>query len=59
MGGEPLHMDATPNGRVLRWSTDSSGASREGRPDDYDVFVHATALQRAGLFGLREGQKVS
>ncbi len=30
-------------------------------PDDgsKDVFVHATALERAGLQGLREGQKVS
>jgi len=24
-----------------------------------DVFVHATALERAGLRGLREGQKVT
>ncbi len=24
-----------------------------------DVFVHATALERAGVRGLREGQKVS
>ena len=24
-----------------------------------DVFVHATALERAGMSGLREGQKVS
>jgi len=30
-------------------------------PDDggKDVFVHATALERAGLRGLTEGQKVS
>ncbi|MEO1205812.1 MAG: cold-shock protein [Pseudomonadota bacterium] len=30
-------------------------------PDDgaKDVFVHATALERAGINGLREGQKVS
>ena len=30
-------------------------------PDDggKDVFVHATALQRAGLTGLHEGQKVT
>lgn len=30
-------------------------------PDDggTDVFVHATALERAGMNGLREGQKVS
>lgn len=30
-------------------------------PDDggNDVFVHATALERAGLHGLAEGQKVS
>ena len=31
------------------------------QPDDgsKDVFVHATALERAGLRGLREGQKVT
>lgn len=31
------------------------------QPDDgsNDVFVHATALERAGLRGLAEGQKVS
>ena len=30
------------------------------QPDngEKDVFVHATALERAGLRGLREGQKV-
>jgi CspA family cold shock protein len=30
-------------------------------PDDggKDVFVHATALERAGMSGLREGQKVA
>lgn len=30
-------------------------------PDDgaKDVFVHATALERAGIHGLNEGQKVS
>jgi cold shock protein len=31
------------------------------QPDDgsKDVFVHATALERAGLRGLHEGQKVT
>jgi CspA family cold shock protein len=31
------------------------------QPDDggKDVFVHATALERAGLSALREGQKVA
>jgi CspA family cold shock protein len=31
------------------------------QPDDggKDVFVHATALERAGLRGLNEGQKVT
>jgi CspA family cold shock protein len=31
------------------------------QPDDgsKDVFVHATALERAGISDLREGQKVS
>ncbi|WP_406870595.1 cold-shock protein [Thioclava sp. 'Guangxiensis'] len=30
-------------------------------PDDggVDVFVHVTALERAGLRGLKEGQKIS
>jgi CspA family cold shock protein len=30
------------------------------QPDDgqKDVFIHATALERAGILGLREGQKV-
>ena len=30
------------------------------QPDDggKDVFVHATALERAGIMGLQEGQKV-
>lgn len=30
------------------------------QPDDgsKDVFVHATALERAGMSGLKEGQKV-
>jgi cold shock protein len=31
------------------------------QPDngEKDVFVHATALERAGISGLREGQKVA
>jgi CspA family cold shock protein len=31
------------------------------QPDngEKDVFVHATALERAGISGLREGQKVT
>jgi CspA family cold shock protein len=31
------------------------------QPDhgDKDVFVHVTALERAGISGLREGQKVN
>ena len=31
------------------------------QPDDggKDVFVHATALERAGILALREGQKVA
>lgn len=31
------------------------------QPDDggKDVFVHATALERAGMYALNEGQKVS
>jgi len=48
-----------PKGKV-KWFNDSKGYGFI-TPDDggKDVFVHATALERAGINGLREGQKVS
>jgi cold shock protein len=43
--------------KVLQWSE----GFRFSQPDGggKDVFVYATALERAGMGGLNEGQKVS
>ena len=48
------------NTGTVKWYNDQKGYGFI-QPDSCgkDVFVHATALQRAGLRGLREGQKVS
>ena len=45
---------------TVKWYNDQKGFGFI-QPDDggKDVFVHATALERAGLRGLAEGQKVS
>ena len=45
---------------TVKWYNDQKGFGFI-QPDDggKDVFVHATALERAGIRGLREGQKVS
>ena len=45
---------------TVKWYNDQKGYGFI-QPDDgsKDVFVHATALERAGIRGLREGQKVS
>ena len=44
----------------VKWFNDQKGFGFI-RPDDgsRDVFVHATALERAGISMLQEGQKVS
>jgi CspA family cold shock protein len=48
-----------PTGTV-KWYNDQKGYGFI-QPDNggKDVFVHATALERAGMRGLAEGQKVS
>jgi cold shock protein len=48
-----------PTGTV-KWYNETKGYGFI-QPDNggKDVFVHATALERAGLRGLAEGQKVS
>ena len=48
-----------PTGTV-KWYSDQKGYGFIA-PDNggKDVFVHATALERAGISGLREGQQVS
>ena len=45
---------------TVKWYNDQKGYGFI-QPDNggKDVFVHATALERAGLRSLREGQKVS
>ncbi|MFL5327000.1 MAG: cold-shock protein [Microvirga sp.] len=44
----------------VKWYNETKGAGFI-QPDNggKDVFVHATALERAGMRGLREGQKIS
>ena len=45
---------------TVKWYNDQKGYGFI-QPDDggKDVFVHASALERAGMRGLAEGQKVS
>ena len=45
---------------TVKWYNDQKGFGFI-QPDDgsKDVFVHATALERAGMRGLVEGQKVA
>ena len=45
---------------TVKWYNETKGYGFI-QPDEggKDVFVHATALERAGMRGLREGQKVS
>jgi cold shock protein len=56
-----LHTKDTPmNTGTVKFYNDQKGFGFI-QPDngDKDVFVHATALERAGIRGLREGQKVT
>ena len=45
---------------TVKWFNEQKGYGFI-QPDNggKDVFVHATALERAGMRGLREGQKIS
>ncbi len=45
---------------TVKWYNDQKGYGFI-QPDNggKDVFVHATALERAGMRGLQEGQKIS
>ena len=45
---------------TVKWYNETKGYGFI-QPDNggKDVFVHATALERAGMRGLREGQKIS
>ena len=45
---------------IVKWYNDTKGYGFI-QPDNggKDVFVHATALERAGMRGLAEGQKIS
>ena len=45
---------------TVKWFNESKGFGFISPEDgSKDVFVHATALERAGISGLSEGQKVS
>ena len=56
---DKLENEAMSNGTV-KWFNAKKGYGFI-QPDDgsKDVFVHITAVERAGLSGLNEGQKVS
>ena len=45
---------------TVKWFNDQKGFGFI-QPDDgsKDVFVHISAVERAGMFGLNEGQKIS
>jgi cold shock protein len=55
-----LTKDLPMNTGIVKFYNDQKGFGFI-QPDDgsKDVFVHATALERAGLHGLSEGQKVA
>ena len=44
---------------TVKWFNDQKGYGFLAREGGNDVFVHITALERAGLRSLAEGQKVS
>ena len=44
---------------VVKWFSNEKGYGFISQPDGEDVFVHISAVERAGLQSLREGQKVS
>lgn len=48
-----------PIGTVKFYNTDRGYGFIQPEDGSKDVFVHATALERAGMRGLTEGQKVS
>jgi CspA family cold shock protein len=47
------------NGTVKFYNSQKGFGFIQPEDGSKDVFVHATALERAGLHGLNEGQKVS
>lgn len=47
------------NGTVKFYNSQKGFGFIQPEDGDKDVFVHATALERAGISGLAEGQKVS
>jgi CspA family cold shock protein len=54
------HQDMTMATGTVKWFNETKGYGFI-QPDDggKDVFVHISAVERAGLRGLNEGQKIS
>ena len=54
-----MHEDGMTNGTVKFYNETKGYGFISPEGGGKDVFVHATALERAGLSGLVEGQKVA
>jgi CspA family cold shock protein len=56
----PSPKDISMNTGTVKFYNDQKGFGFiQPANGEKDVFVHATALERAGINGLREGQKVA
>jgi cold shock protein len=58
--GRPTHRGLRPGSPAVKWYNAMKGvgfiaSDRGGK----DIFVHASALERAGIAGLTEGQRVA
>ena len=55
-------MSEGENGKVtgqVKWFNNAKGYGFIGREDGNDVFVHISAVERAGMASLHEGQKIA
>jgi CspA family cold shock protein len=44
---------------VMKWYNSMRGFASSARIREADIFVHATVLERSGIMGLAEGQRVA
>jgi CspA family cold shock protein len=56
---EPVTFKLTPGLRVKWFNSQKSFGFIQPDDGSKDVFVHISAVERAGMYGLNEGQKIS